>query len=108
MSGHRSPPWQTSSPAGSPSLRWAAPRVVLRPEWLDEHRERRDWCDDRLAAVLSGPPGHGDLESELTVFDHYWDSFCADIAAAEWARAPEDPGARWFVAQMATSFRYET
>ena len=82
--------------------------MVLHPEWLEEHPDRRKWCNDQLTAALSRPPSPGPLESEFTVLDNHSDSFCADIAAAQWARAPEDPAARWFVANVATSFRYET
>jgi hypothetical protein len=82
--------------------------MVLHLEWLEAHPERREWCHDHLAAVLAGPPTPDALESEFTILDHRLDCFCADIAVAEWTRAPEDPAARWFVANMATSFRYET
>lgn len=82
--------------------------MVLHPEWLEGYPERRRWCDNQLAAILSHPPSPGPLESEFTVLGNHSESFCADIAAAQWARAPEDPAARWFVANVATSFRYET
>ena len=65
--------------------------VVLHPEWLDEYPKRREWCHDKLAGVLSGPPNPGAFESEFTVFGYHWDSFCADIAAAEWARCAGRP-----------------
>jgi hypothetical protein len=82
--------------------------MVLHPEWLDEHPSRKEWCEEQLRAIRATPPPPGPLWSESAPFEHYSDSFCADIAAAEWTRRPKDAAARWFVADMATSFRYAT
>jgi ABC-type ATPase involved in cell division len=82
--------------------------VCLHPEWLDARPERREWCDEWLARIIAEPPPPDPIDFEGSLFDRHWDSFLANIAAAEWARQPEAPEIRAFAASMAMAFRYET
>ncbi len=80
---------------------------VLHSDWLEAHPERQAWCEHKLEEWLSSRPHREPRESKVTLFHYRSDSFFAEIAAAEWARDPEDSTARWFVADIAMSFQYD-
>lgn len=84
--------------AWTPRCAAAAVAILRFEDWLLENPTRRAQCEAWLRdACLSGP---WSLMPDPSVGDAAWDSFCADVLPALWARRPADGDLRRCLAHL--------
>jgi hypothetical protein len=86
----------------------AAVLLQFHCDWLEQHPERREWCVEQILKTIHDPPKARRYDSEVNIYDGYWDSFCAQAIPLLWAEEPDSPILRECVALLAASYHYKT
>ena len=97
---------QTHSPVENSVCGGIAVLLARHAGWLRSDQARKEWCLERVNAILEQPPQPPELEVAESVTTTRWDCFLGDIAIALLAASPADPAARPLVAQSLASYYY--
>jgi hypothetical protein len=69
-------------------------------EWLDLYPERKQWCLDRLVAVIYSPAPRRQFDVPDSVAAWSWDCFAGELIAKLWLEDPNNPRFRYMLARL--------
>lgn len=78
-------------------------------DWLEKYPDRKEWCIKKICNILSCPLGPTEFNNSVSFHCKYpWSNFHTRIIPKLWARNPDSPELRQFIAMLVMDYNYET
>lgn len=82
--------------------------AILAPEWLENHRDRIEWCKQELLQIRQSPPAISLIDTFQSPSTDTWHAFLAELAIHQLAASPNEVEVRWRAAESVACYWHST